>query len=279
MASFVISASHDAPLRVILFDSGLGGLSVWQEVAKARPDAEITYLADNAAFPYGALAEDVLTDRVLSLMEQAIKAFHPDCVVLACSTASTLVLEILRERFALPFIGTVPAIKPASERSRTRLISVLATQGTASRRYTQDLIDAHAGDCHVTLVGAPRLALLVEAILEDHTVSDADLLVEIAPCFVQHEDRRTDHIVLACTHYPLILNRLEAIAPWPVTWIDPAPAIATRLVAIKGSAQQRDGKVRFVLTGAAPSALLQERLATYGFGDITHGYAPYRMTS
>lgn len=203
-----------------------------REIVRARPDADIAYLADDAVFPYGALAEADLIDRVIALMERYIKETRPDLVVIACNTASTLVLPPLRARFSVAFVGTVPAVKPAAAISRSRMVSVLATPGTVARDYTQALIAEHAGDCAVRLVGCPRLASLAEAALRGGSVADADILAEIAPAFVQERERRTDTVVLACTHYPLLLEAFERLAPWPVSWIDPAPAIARRVTTL-----------------------------------------------
>jgi glutamate racemase len=224
-----------APVPTILvFDSGLGGLTVFSEVLKARPDARFVYAADDAGFPYGRLPEDVLVGRVLAVMERLIALHDPAVVVIACNTASTLVLPHLRARFRTPFVGTVPAIKPAAQISQTKRITVLATPGTVTRDYTRDLIETYANGCAVDLVGSRRLAAIAEAELAGAPVPDEELAAEIAPCFVEKDGRRTDVVALACTHYPLLLPRLRALAPWPVTWIDPAPAVARRVVQLIG---------------------------------------------
>lgn len=219
---------------VLVFDSGLGGLTVLSEVTRARPDARIIYAADDAGFPYGRLSETDLIGRVLAVMERLTARCHPDLVVIACNTASTLVLPALRARFTLPFIGTVPAVKPAAEATRSGLISVLATPGTVARDYTHELIEAYATRCDVTLVGSTRLAALAEAVLKGEAVEDAAIFAEIEPCFVEHDGARTDVVTLSCTHYPLLLERLRRLAPWPVGWIDPAPAIARRVSQLLG---------------------------------------------
>ncbi|TNC10251.1 glutamate racemase [Methylobacterium terricola] len=226
---------------VLVFDSGLGGLTVLAEVRRARPDARVVYAADDAAFPYGGLAEPVLVERVLAVMQRLIALHAPDLVVVACNTASTLVLPALRRRFDIPFVGTVPPIKPAAAATRSGLVSVLATPGTVRRDYTRDLVETYAAGCAVTLVGATGLASLTEAALSGLPVSDADLWAEIGPCFVEGAAGRTDVVVLACTHYPLLLARYQAIAPWPVTWIDPAPAIARRMTQLIGGPVRSTG--------------------------------------
>jgi glutamate racemase len=221
---------------ILVFDSGLGGLTVYREVARARPDARYVYAADDALFPYGAIAEDRLIARALELMEQLIAAHRPDLVVIACNTASTIVLPTLRARLPVPFVGTVPAIKPACAASKTKRVSVLGTEATVKREYTKALIREFAADCQVTLVGSARLASLAEASLAGKAISDEDIATEIAPCFVDDGTARTDTVVHACTHYPLLGDRLARLAPWPVNFIDPAPAIARRVVDLIGPA-------------------------------------------
>ena len=257
---------------ILVFDSGLGGLTVFAELRRARPDARFVYAADDAGFPYGPLSEERLESRVLSIMERLIAAHEPDLVVIACNTASTVVLPPLRRRFPIPFVGTVPAVKPACLISRTKRISVLATPGTVARDYTRGLIDTYAGACQVTLVGSRRLAAFAEGELAGHPAPDADILAELAPCFVSDEGGRTDVVTLACTHYPLLLARLQHLAPWPVTFIDPAPAIARRVVQLLGGplsteAEGEDGTIVFT-DGSAVDSLLRQALARRGLAEI-----------
>ncbi|MGJ3264024.1 MAG: glutamate racemase [Salinarimonas sp.] len=221
--------------RLLVLDSGLGGLTVLSEIRRTLPGAEILYVADDAYFPYGALAEDALVARVSALAVGLADERRPDAVVIACNTASTLVLDPLRARLAAPVVGTVPAIKPAAAASRTKRFSVLATPGTVARDYTHGLIAMHAAGCTVTLVAAPALAAHAEAELAGTPVPDATLAAAIAPCFVEAQGARTDAVVLACTHYPLLLERFVRLAPWPVAWLDPAPAIARRVASLVGT--------------------------------------------
>lgn len=219
--------------KILVFDSGLGGLTVLADVTRLRPDASVVYAADDAGFPYGRWSEPDLKARVLDVLGALILDVAPDAVVIACNTISTLVLPDLRARFpALPFVGTVPAIKPAAARSASKMISVLATPGTVARDYTRALIERFAADCDVALVGATRLATIAEAAMAGAPVDEDEIAAEIRPCFQISGAARTDVVVLACTHYPLLLPRFERLAPWPVTWIDPAPAIARRLDAV-----------------------------------------------
>ncbi|GGK24161.1 glutamate racemase [Salinarimonas ramus] len=253
--------------RLLVLDSGVGGLTVLSEIRRARPDAEILYLADDAFFPYGGLAEEALVARVVALVEESLRDFPADGVVVACNTASTLVLAPLRARLGIPIVGTVPAVKPAAAASQTKRFSVLATPGTVRRDYTLALIAEHAAGCAVTLVGAPRLAAYAEAELMGAPVPDADLLAEIAPSFVEADGTRTDAVVLACTHYPLLVARFERIAPWLVAWLDPAPAIARRVTNLFGEsaadAPPAPAAIRFT-SGRTPAPPLAEALAARG---------------
>ncbi|HEY7301847.1 MAG TPA: glutamate racemase [Xanthobacteraceae bacterium] len=253
---------------ILVFDSGLGGLTVFREVVKARPDAHFLYIADDAFFPYGNHGEAELIGRVTALIGDLIEAYRPDIIVIACNTASTLVLPQLRARFSVPFIGTVPAIKPACAASLSRLVSVLGTEATVRREYTHALIRDFSNGTEVTLVGAARLAAFAEAELNGVPVKDAAIAQEIAPCFVERNGRRTDTIVLACTHYPLLLHRLTRLAPWAVAFIDPAAAIARRLLDLAGlPGDERSSPSRILFTsGRTPSPALMAALARFGIG-------------
>jgi glutamate racemase len=254
-------ADHPA---ILVFDSGLGGLTVLREIVKARPDAACTYVADDAFFPYGHHTEDEIIGRVVPLIGELIEQHRPRLVVIACNTASTLVMTHLRASYTVPFVGTVPAIKPACASSQTKRVSVLGTKGTVKREYTQRLIQDFSQGCEVTLVGAPHLAALAEAALRGEAIADADIMAEMAPCFLDG-DARTDTIVHACTHYPLLQDRLSALAPWPVSWIDPAPAIARRTAELLGPAatvRRVAPRPRFLFTSGRP-ALADELLAPF----------------
>ncbi len=247
--------------KILMFDSGLGGLTVFREVAAIRPQADYIYVADDAAFPYGALEERVLVARVVGLMGELIAAHRPDLIVIPCNTASTIVLPDLRKTFAVAFVGTVPAIKPACAASLTKRVSVLGTEGTVAREYTRALIRDFRQGCEVTLVGSKKLAGYAEAELRGAPAGDAAVLEEIAPCFVD-DGKRTDTVVLACTHYPLLIDRLRALAPWPVNFVDPAPAIARRVVELLGpAAATGSGTARAIFTSGRPP---QAALARFG---------------
>lgn len=251
---------------ILVFDSGLGGLTVFREIVKARPDARLVYAADDAFFPYGGHDEPVLVARVLEVMGGLIAQHRPDLVVVACNTASVQTLAHLRDKYPVPFVGTVPAIKPACMNSNSKLVTVLGTEATVKREYTRTLIREHGNACEVTLVGSPRLASFAEQELGGAPVADEHIAAEIAPCFVERGGARTDAIVLACTHYPLILNRLQKLAPWTVSYVDPAPAIARRVVDLLGPPGPAAGSLPALAvftSGRSPPAALH----AFGFAE------------
>lgn len=254
---------------ILFFDSGIGGLSVVKEARILLPDHDYIYVADDAAFPYGAWEEDALRARLARLFGDLLARYAPSLVVIACNTASTLAIADLRKAFpGQPFVGTVPAIKPAAERTCSGLVSVLATPGTVRRQYTRDLIRDYAGKCHVRLVGSENLARLAEQYMREGHVDETAIRAEIEPCFVEQDGRRTDIVVLACTHYPFLVNRMRKTAPWPVDWIDTSEAIARRALALavelppQGRASGRDFAH---FTSGAPSQALRRFVRGFGF--------------
>jgi glutamate racemase len=252
--------------RILLFDSGMGGLTVARAVRAQLPDAHLIYAADNAGFPYGAWKENELTRRIVDVIGELIARSDPHVIVIACNTASTIALARLREAYNLPFVGTVPAIKPAAAQTVSGVIGVLATPGTVSREYTQVLIREHARHCEVILHGAPRLAEMAEHKLHGRGIDLEMLRQEVTPVFRNSRGKRTDIVVLACTHYPLITEDIARVAPWPVSYLDPAPAIARRVASVLDEAPLHEARKRIpaqgtVLLTAAMSA--PEELAAY----------------
>lgn len=256
------------PETILVFDSGLGGSTVLREIVKLRPGASYVYVADDAYFPYGQHTETEIIARVVPLIGELVKFHRPSIVVIACNTASTLVMDHLRKTYDLPFVGTVPAIKPACATSRSKHVSVLGTKGTVQREYTRKLIADFAQGCEVTLVGAETLAGLAEAAMKGEAVGDEAIAAEISPCFVtglKGSEARTDTVVLACTHYPLLAERMTALAPWAVNWIDPAPAIARRVSDLLGNMPSDEPrKAQFIFTsGQKPSPILLKALKPF----------------
>jgi len=227
----------------LFFDSGIGGLSVLREARVLMPDWRYVYVADDAAFPYGAWEEDALREHMTALFARLLDDYSPALSVIACNTASTLAIDHLRAVFpGETFVGTVPAIKPAAERTRSGMVSVLATPGTVKRQYTRELIRQYAQKCHVRLVGSDNLAAMAETYVRGEMVDEEAVRREIAPCFREADGRRTDIVVLACTHYPFLVNRFRKMAPWPVDWIDTSEAIARRAQSLADTMDTQPGR-------------------------------------
>jgi glutamate racemase len=253
---------------VLVFDSGIGGLTVLREARVLMPERNFVYVADDAAFPYGSWDEAGLKARIINLFGDLIQRYDPVVCVIACNTAFTLAGAALRETYPdMTFVGTVPAIKPAAERTRSGLVSVLATPGTVKRAYTRDLIQSFASQCHVRLVGSENLAAMAERYIRGGKLEEAAVLQEIAACFVEKDGKRTDIVVLACTHYPFLANIFRKLAPWPVDWLDPAEAIArqTRRLVPMTDHLKSDGEADIAHFTAGPPDFATRRLLQ-GFG-------------
>ena len=215
--------------RILVFDSGVGGLSIIGEIRKLLPYCPLIYASDNAAFPYGTKSEAVLVERVDAVLHRILQRYPADIVVIACNSASTLALPRIRSRFEQPVVGVVPAIKPAAALSQNRTIGLLATPGTVARQYTRDLIGEFAPACRVVTVGSSELVQLAEDHLRGLTVDSEAVRPIIAPLFDTGQGPAPDVIVLACTHFPLLRDQLTAAAPAPAAWIDSGEAIARRV--------------------------------------------------
>ncbi len=239
---------------VLVFDSGVGGLSVVQSVLERLPGVRIVYVADDAAFPYGTKSPEVLRQRVLDVVLPQQQVYRPDLVVVACNTASTMVLPDLRSRLTIPVVGVVPAIKPAAAQSRTHCIGLLATPATVNRPYTDQLLRDFAHNCGVVRVGSSRLVEIAEDYLRGDSVDEREVAQIVRPLFASqfsagevahwpqgpsdhtdnHPHTMVDVVVLGCTHFPLLRDLLVRIAPRPMTWIDSGAAIASRVEQLLG---------------------------------------------
>jgi len=219
----------DTPPRLLVFDSGVGGLSITTDIQRLLPHCSVSYASDNAAFPYGTKSEEVLIARVDRVLHRLIEHSRPDVVVVACNSASTLALPHIRAHFREPIVGVVPAIKPAAHQSRSRVIGLLATPGTVARPYTHDLIQQFAADCTVISLGSSELVRLAEAHLRGQTPSTAQLQDLLSPMLSHPRAPQMDTLVLACTHFPLLKRELQAVVGPEVALIDSGEAIARRV--------------------------------------------------
>ena len=220
--------SDSRPL--LFFDSGVGGLSVLAPTRALLPQAPLVYVADSAGFPYGTRSEAEIAARVPALLGRLAERYDPRLIVIACNTASTIALGAVRAALDLPIVGTVPAIKPAAELSRSRVIGVLGTDATVRQPYVDDLAERFAGDCIVRRHGSAELVDLAEAALRGMPPPPDRLRAVLAGLIDQPDGDRIDVIVNACTHFPLLEAALAAAAaPRPLRFVDGGPGIARRV--------------------------------------------------
>lgn len=259
-------------LKIAFFDSGVGGLSVLQEVLKELPMCEVVYVADSEKFPYGLLSEKELLERVNSLTSKVFENFKFDICVVACNTASTVVLPTLRANLSVPIVGVVPAIKPASNLSRSGTIGLLATPGTIRRTYTDKLIQDYAQDKQVIRIGSSKLVEIAERKLRDGIV-DTDSIKQELTAFIQSS--QLDIVVLACTHFPLLEDELKNVLGPKIIIISSGPAIAKRvasLAAEKNLLQSLEkNKILFLETNPhTNSDKIKIYLSRFGDVEIAH---------
>ncbi len=254
----------DAPL--LFFDSGVGGLSVLAPTRALLPRAPIVYAADNAAFPYGTKSEAEIAARVPALLAQLVDRFRPRLVVVACNTASTIALDHARAALDIPVVGTVPAIKPAAELSKSRVIGVLGTAATVRQPYVDNLAARFAADCTLIRHGSAELVALAEAKLAGEQVSAEAIAAAVRPL---REAPGLDTIVLACTHFPLLSQELVEALPG-VQFIDGGPGIARRVAFLTQDQAWPQEAVPgiAVFTGGVPGPALVGALARYGLTSI-----------
>lgn len=220
-------ARPDQPL--LIMDSGIGGLSVLKDVRALLPDAPLLYVADNEGFPYGQKPPAEIAARVPALLGRLAERYDPALIVIACNTASTIALDSVRAALHLPIVGTVPAIKPAAEQSRTRAIGVLGTASTIVQPYVDRLATRFAADCLVLRHGSHDLVELAEAKLAGEATDGADYVPILQGLLGQPGGERIDTIALACTHFPLVEEELAAAAPRPLRFVHGGPGIARRV--------------------------------------------------
>jgi glutamate racemase len=256
---------------ILFFDSGVGGLSVVAPTRALLPQASIVYAADSAGFPYGTKSESEIAARVPALLGRLVERYRPRLVVIACNTASTIALPVVRAALDVPVVGTVPAIRPAAEMSGTRVIGVLGTEATVRQAYVDDLAARFAGDCTVLRHGSAELVELAEAKLAGRGTDVARFGAVLRGLFDQPGGERIDVIVNACTHFPLVESELTAAAPTGVRFVDGGPGIARRIAYLTLGQTWGEGapQHRAVFTRLGdPERALAPALARYGIGGI-----------
>ena len=259
----------DPAAPLLFFDSGVGGLSVLRPTRALLPNAPIVYAADNAAFPYGTRSEAEIAARVPALLGRLVERYRPRLAVIACNTASTIALDHVRAALDIPVVGTVPAIKPAAELSKSRVIGVLGTEATVRQPYVDDLAAKFADDCTLIRHGSPELVELAEAKLAGERVDPSAVAAAVRPMLNAARGDEMDVAVLACTHFPLLAEELADALPG-VTFIDGGPGIARRIEWLTQDQSWPDARSRgiAVFTGAPPSDPLRRSLASFGLEQV-----------
>jgi glutamate racemase len=256
--------------RVLVFDSGVGGLTVAGEIRALGPRLSVHYSADTGFFPYGDKSDEALRERLPKVAKALVEAVRPDVFVIACNTASTLALAEVRAVLDIPVVGTVPAIKPAARLTETGTIGLLATPGTIRRAYTARLIEEFAHDKRVLLHGSLELVKLAEAHARGEDVPPKAFAAALAPLFEAPGGEAIDTIVLACTHFPLVRGQLIATAPRPVSYVDSGAAIARQTIRVLPDVTRSGGQGGTASLTSPPEETdgIARVLRRYGFPEI-----------
>lgn len=257
----------DARPTVLVFDSGVGGLSVYNEVRQLLPDLHYIYAFDNVAFPYGEKSEEFIVERVVDIVTAVQERYPLALAIIACNTASTVSLPALREKFAFPVVGVVPAIKPAARMTANGIVGLLATRGTVRRPYTHELVARFATECKIEMLGSAELVELAEAKLHGEPVSLEELRKILRPWLRMKEP--PDTVVLGCTHFPLLQEELLEVLPEGTRLIDSGAAIARRAAWLleheAPEALSKDLNMAFCMAFTPETAQLMPVLHRYGF--------------
>ncbi|HET9629851.1 MAG TPA: glutamate racemase [Novosphingobium sp.] len=263
----------DPGAPVLLFDSGVGGLSVLDEVRALLPGAPVIYAADTAGLPYGSKSEAEIAARVSGLLGRMTERLHPRLVCIACNTASTIALAAVRDVLEVPIVGTVPAIKPAAALTRTGVIGLLGTAQTIRQGYVDRLEAEFASGKTLLRHAAPELVGAAEAHLRDEPIDPGVFARAAQGLRSQHGGERIDTVVLACTHFPLVAPQLaEAFGP-DVRFVDGAAGIARRIAYLTEGQPfaRREPDLALFTTGAEctePWAGLLPSLESRGLGRV-----------
>jgi glutamate racemase len=256
----------DAAAPLLIFDSGVGGLTVLDAMRALLPDAPVIYAADNAGLPYGTKSEAEIATRVAGLLGRMTERFRPRLVCIACNTASTIALGMVREVLEVPIVGTVPAIKPAAALTRTGVIGLLGTEATIRQGYVDRLEAEFAADKTLLRHAAPELVAAAEARLRGEPVDAAVFARAAQGLRDQAKGTAIDTVVLACTHFPLLAGDLAAAFGPGVRFVDGADGIARRIAFLtRGQSFARNRGDFALFTREGPEiAALEPALAARG---------------
>ncbi|WP_120075800.1 glutamate racemase [Aurantiacibacter odishensis] len=255
---------------ILLFDSGFGGLTVLAELRRELPDAPVIYAADLAGIPYGEKTEAEVAARVAGLLGRLAERYHPRLICIACNTASTIALGMVRDVLETPIVGTVPAIKPAAELTRTGTIGLLGTAATIRQTYVDNLEAKFAQGKLLLRHAAPDLVAAAELKLRGGTPDPAIFTAAAEGLRRQARGEDIDTVVLACTHFPLVQDELAVAFGNKVQFIDGAQGIARRIAYLtQGQSFDRQDDDFAIVTGDGQvNEALLGGLERYGIGRI-----------
>lgn len=251
---------------ILIMDSGIGSLSFLSSLNKLIPNVPLVAFADQAFFPYGEKPENLIVDRILDMAEKLVKICEPSTILIACNTASTIVLPALREKFKIPIVGIVPAIKTAAAISKTKKIALLATKGTVSRTYIDDLVQNFASDCELHKIGSANLAALAESKLSNGVADLAAIRKEIEPIL---EVIDLDCLILGCTHFTFLEEEIKNIIGHNITIVDPVQPVSAQVARVNTSIKRSNVR-NFLLLSRGHSSYSDLDFQSYGISEIIY---------
>ncbi len=251
---------------VLILDSGIGSLSFLVNLNTLLPDVPLIAFADQKFFPYGEKKESEIVDRLLDVANRLVGACKPNTILVACNTASTIVLPELRSRFKIPIVGIVPGIKPAAEQSKSRKAVLLATNGTVNREYTDKLIKDFACDCEIIKVGSSKLASLAENKILSGMIDRAELQSELEE-LKKYPD--ADCLILGCTHFTFIKDEIRRAIGKQISIIDPVDPVAKQVFRVHNSPFNDQAK-NFLLTSSGTDLYSNLDHSLYGIDEIIY---------
>ena len=248
-------------------DSGIGSISFFSTLNRLLPGVPLTAFADQKFFPYGEKSEQEIVNRLVTVSDQLVELIKPSTILVACNTASTAVLPALREKFHLPIVGIVPAIKPAAEISKSKKIALLATPGTVGRSYIQELIDKYASDCDIIRISCPNLAKLAEQKIIHGLDVQRSLLNELQHLKELNHYPYIDTLILGCTHFTFLRDEIIHFWDSGIAILDPIESVSMQVKRVNSYNHMPQSK-NFLIVSDKIDGYLNLKESVYGIDDI-----------
>lgn len=210
-----------------IFDSGVGGTSIWQEIHALLPYENTIYLADSKNAPYGHKSKDEIVSLSIKNTEK-LKLLGAKIIVVACNTATTNAIDILRSQYSIPIVGIEPAIKPAALKTKTKQVGILATKGTLQSSLFSKTSELYANNIQINEVVGEGLVQLIER----GKINDLETEILLKSYLDPLIEKKIDYLVLGCSHYPYLIPLIQKLLPKKVEIIDSGEAVAKQTKAI-----------------------------------------------